>query len=44
VDLSFQGFDEELAELPGQYGPPGGRLFIALDQGRPVGCVALRPL
>jgi ribosomal protein S18 acetylase RimI-like enzyme len=44
VDLGFQGFDRELAELPGEYVPPGGRLLLALDGGEPAGCVGLRPL
>ena len=43
VDLGFQDFDRELAELPGEYVPPGGRLLLALDEGNPAGCVALRP-
>jgi ribosomal protein S18 acetylase RimI-like enzyme len=41
VDLAFQDFDRELAELPGDYAPPGGRLLIALEP-EPAGCVALR--
>jgi ribosomal protein S18 acetylase RimI-like enzyme len=44
VELSFQGFAREVAELPGAYAPPGGRLFLATDGSEPVGCVALRPL
>ena len=44
VSLCFQGFDAELAALPGDYSPPKGRLYIARLDGVPAGCVALRPL
>lgn len=44
VDLSFQGFAQELASLPGAYAPPRGRLLIVMDGDAPAGCVALRPL
>lgn len=45
VDLGYQNFEAELAELPGKYAPPGGRLLIARDGDRAaVGCVALRPM
>ena len=44
VDLSFQGFESELAGLPGDYAPPRGRLLLAFDGKRAVGCAALRPL
>jgi ribosomal protein S18 acetylase RimI-like enzyme len=44
VDLGFQGFEAELAALPGDYAPPGGRLLIAREGRRAVGCAALRPL
>ena len=38
----FQNFDSELAELPGKYGPPQGRLLLASMNGQAGGCVALR--
>ncbi len=42
--LDFQGFDRELAELPGAYAPPKGALLVARADGAAAGCVALRPL
>jgi len=44
VDLCFQGFSDELKTLPGKYASPRGGLFIALIDGEPAGCVALRPI
>jgi putative acetyltransferase len=44
VDLSFQGFTEELAGLPGSYGPPFGRLLLATIDQVPRGCVALQAI
>jgi ribosomal protein S18 acetylase RimI-like enzyme len=43
VDLSYQDFDRELADLPGDYARPGGRLLVARLGDETVGCVALRP-
>ncbi|MBX3626886.1 MAG: GNAT family N-acetyltransferase [Rhizobacter sp.] len=44
VDLCFQGFETELAHLPGDYAPPSGQLLLALVDGDVAGCGALRPL
>jgi ribosomal protein S18 acetylase RimI-like enzyme len=44
LHVCFQTFERELAELPGQYAPPAGRLLVARDGDRLAGCVALRPL
>jgi ribosomal protein S18 acetylase RimI-like enzyme len=42
VDLSFQGFEEELAALPGDYQPLRGALLLAEEHGQAAGCIALR--
>ena len=43
VDLAYQGFEAELAALPGQYAPPGGTLLLARHaDGQALGCVAIR--
>ena len=44
VSLCFQGFEQELASLPGSYARPRGRLLLARIVGEPAACVALRPL
>ena len=44
VSLCFQGFDSELAGLPGEYVPPSGSLLLAIEDGKVAGCVAFRPL
>ena len=44
IDLCFQNFETELANLPGDYAPPRGALFIARSMQKIVGCCALRPL
>jgi putative acetyltransferase len=43
-NLCFQSFDKELAELPGGYAPPDGRLLLLEDGGSLAGCVALHRL
>ena len=43
IDLSYQGFEEELAAMPGKYVPPRGALFVAKEpDGTILGCVGLR--
>ena len=44
VDLGFQGFEDELAALPGDYGAPRGALLLASVDGELAGCCALRPI
>jgi ribosomal protein S18 acetylase RimI-like enzyme len=47
-NLCFQSFEQEVADLPGKYSPPSGRLLLARSQSDPAagfaGCVALRKL
>jgi ribosomal protein S18 acetylase RimI-like enzyme len=43
-NLCFQDFEKELEELPGKYGLPGGRLILCEVEGKPAGCIALKPL
>jgi ribosomal protein S18 acetylase RimI-like enzyme len=44
LDLCFQGFEAELANLPGKYAAPDGRLFLAYVDKNIAGCIALRKL
>jgi putative acetyltransferase len=42
-ELWFEDFRQEVDGLPGEYGPPSGRLLLAMaDDGETVGCVAMR--
>lgn len=44
MSLCFQNFEQEVAELPGKYSPPSGRLFLAYVDGKLAGCIAMRAL
>ena len=44
IDLTFQGFEAELAGLPGEYAEPRGQILLARVGGVIAGCCALRPL
>jgi GNAT superfamily N-acetyltransferase len=41
---TFHNIERELQELPGVYAPPRGRLLLATYDGKPAGCVALKPV
>jgi len=41
MNLCFQNFEQELADLPGSYAPPDGRLLLAEHAVQLAGCVAL---
>lgn len=43
-DLCFQNFNEELANLPGDYAPPSGCLLLARYNGKAAGCIAFRKI
>ena len=44
-DVCFQGFEEELASLPGRYAGLQGVILLARDeeQDKPIACSAIRP-
>lgn len=44
IDLDFQGFANELTDLPGDYAEPRGNLVLAMVEGAVAGCCALRPI
>jgi len=43
AEYCARSFDAEIAELPGVYAPPRGKLLLATVVGQPVGCVGIRP-
>jgi len=44
LDLCFQNYDAEIADLAAAYGAPAGRLYLVRSNGTPAACIALRPL
>ena len=44
VSLCFQGFEEEVAGLPGKYSKPEGRLYIVKNNDEFIGTIALRKI
>ena len=44
MDLCFQGFEQELKDLPGKYAQPEGRLFLGYWDDALAGCIAMRKL
>ena len=44
IDLSYQDYQDELADLPGRYAPPQGRLVVVYDGDTAIGCGAFKPL
>jgi len=44
IDLSFENFEQEIAEFPAHYTRPEGRVLVAVERGEAVGVVCLRRL
>ncbi|NIS15958.1 MAG: GNAT family N-acetyltransferase [Aliifodinibius sp.] len=42
LDLDLNGLDSDFENLPGEYSPPNGCLFLATYNHNPAGCVGLR--
>lgn len=42
--LSLQHYEDELNDLEAKYGAPSGRLYLALCDGTPSGCIGLRKI
>jgi len=44
IDLSFQNFAKELADIDEMYAPPHGCIYLYCDNDQYVGCVAVRKI
>jgi putative acetyltransferase len=44
IDLGHEEFEQEMAEFPGAYARPDGRILLAIVDGDAAGVVALRRL
>ncbi len=44
IDFSFQDFEKEIREFPGEYSEPAGAILLGFVRGKVGGCVALKPL
>lgn len=44
IDLCFQDFETELANLPGPYAPPEGSMLLAEYDNKIAGCVTLKKI
>jgi putative acetyltransferase len=42
--ICLEDYERELASLPGVFTEPQGAILLALAEGRPAGCIALKPL
>jgi len=43
ADVCFQGFEDELANLPGAYAQPNGAIYLAFDEDKTIACSAIKP-